>query len=48
MDTLDSPAAVRAVLMPLLAGREEASTERWTEPRAAPLAEHLAVRHRAG
>ncbi|MEU4898862.1 hypothetical protein AB0B12_42040 [Streptomyces sp. NPDC044780] len=51
VDTLASPAAVRAVLVLLLAGREEdlrASTERWTEPRAAALAEHLAAHHRAG
>lgn len=44
LDRLASPAALRAVLVPLLDGREyelPASADRWQEPQAATLAELL-------
>jgi hypothetical protein len=47
VDRLASPAALRAVLVPLLNGQEHdlpGSADRWEEPRAATLAELLAER----
>ncbi|MFI5987815.1 hypothetical protein ACIBEA_44060 [Streptomyces sp. NPDC051555] len=44
VDRLAAPAALRAVLVPLLDGREDdmpASPDRWEEPRAATLSEYL-------